>query len=392
MLLFPPSFGRVLNVPGSYTTIQGAITAATSGDTVLVALGTYRENISFRGKNITVASHYLLNPDLSIIQQTIIDGSSPANADTGSVVRFVTRVDSTATLCGFTLINGIGTLVPGSFAGGGILVLNASAPRIRFNIIRGNNAIQGAGIAVRNSAPLIEHNAIVDNTAGDGGGLYLDGAAVTINHNVIANNDAEFNGGAMYIKSSLVNFANNIVSGNAAPSCGGLHCNGGIWTIENNDFYLNQAANFVNCGGPELGNFADAKNFNLDSADIYENIAKDPQFVNAMGFDYRLLCTSRMIDAGAATPSTYPQGGAREDVGMFEYPYRVGDLNDDNKINLADATGLINTIFLGTPVGCPTFKGDCDCNRRINITDIVALINYWAGFAQTACLYTPIAP
>lgn len=392
MLLFPPTFGRVLNVPGLYATIQGAITAADGGDTVLVAPGTYRENVSFRGKSVTVASQFLLNPDPSIIQQTIIDGSSPANADTGSVVRFVTRVDSTAMLCGFTLINGIGTLVPGSFAGGGILVLNASAPRIRYNIIRANNAIQGAGIAVRNSSPTIEHNAIVENTAGDGGGIYLDGAAVTIDHNVIVNNDAEFNGGAVYIKNSLVNFANNIVSGNAAPACGGLHCNGGIWTIENNDFYLNQAANFVNCGGPELGNFADTKNFNLDSADIYENIAKDPLFVDAIGFDYRLLCTSRLIDAGAAAPATYPLGGAREDVGMFEYPYRVGDLNNDNKINLADATRLINTIFLGSPVGCPTFMGDCDCNRRINITDIVALINYWAGFAETACLYTPIAP
>ncbi|MDI6782034.1 MAG: hypothetical protein QME49_08045 [bacterium] len=41
-------------VPGSYTTIQVAIDAATTGDTVLVNDGTYIEKINFKGKAITV--------------------------------------------------------------------------------------------------------------------------------------------------------------------------------------------------------------------------------------------------------------------------------------------------------------------------------------------------
>jgi len=45
-----------INVPGDQATIQGAINAANNGDTVLVAPGTYFENVNFNGKAITVTS------------------------------------------------------------------------------------------------------------------------------------------------------------------------------------------------------------------------------------------------------------------------------------------------------------------------------------------------
>src|SRR5215471_2526966 len=62
---------NTINVPGDQATIQGAINAANNGDTVLVAPGTYTENINFNGKAITVTSSVGA-------AQTIIDGGAKA--------------------------------------------------------------------------------------------------------------------------------------------------------------------------------------------------------------------------------------------------------------------------------------------------------------------------
>ncbi len=57
-----------LKVPSQYPSIQAAIDVAVNGDTVLVAPGTYVENIDFMGKSITVKSEQ--GPDV-----TTIDGN-----------------------------------------------------------------------------------------------------------------------------------------------------------------------------------------------------------------------------------------------------------------------------------------------------------------------------
>jgi hypothetical protein len=47
---------QTIHVPADQPTIQKAINVAANGDTVLVAPGTYVENIDFSGKVITVVS------------------------------------------------------------------------------------------------------------------------------------------------------------------------------------------------------------------------------------------------------------------------------------------------------------------------------------------------
>lgn len=83
----------------AFKTIQEAIDAAPHGDVVVVAEGTYVENVRFNGKNITLRSTAPLNS--GIVGTTVIDGNQG-----GPVVTFAGTEDGTCVLSGFTIRNG----------------------------------------------------------------------------------------------------------------------------------------------------------------------------------------------------------------------------------------------------------------------------------------------
>ena len=68
-----PAPGAFRLVPYGYLTIQEAIDASGPGDIVIVAPGTYVENLVFRGVDITVTSVDPLDP--ATVEATIIDGN-----------------------------------------------------------------------------------------------------------------------------------------------------------------------------------------------------------------------------------------------------------------------------------------------------------------------------
>ena len=151
LTLVSASQSKIIYIPSpSLATIQGGINIASEGDTVLANVGTYFENIDFKGKKIVVASRYLLENDSSLVYSTIVDATyKPSNP----VVSFKSAEDSLALLIGFTIQN--------SSNSWGVLCDSSSSPRIVFNRIKNN---LGGLICSKSSNPLIKENFLGNNT------------------------------------------------------------------------------------------------------------------------------------------------------------------------------------------------------------------------------------
>ena len=125
----------VLHVPRTYPTIQAGVTAANTGDTVLVAPGVYYELVTMK------AGIHLQGE-----AGAILDGSQGANP----LVLATSGVEQTAVLSGFVIRNS-------RHAG---IVLNQAAPILRNNIIIDN---AGPGIACAQASPRLLNNVLMAN-------------------------------------------------------------------------------------------------------------------------------------------------------------------------------------------------------------------------------------
>ncbi|MBI2619021.1 MAG: T9SS type A sorting domain-containing protein [Ignavibacteriales bacterium] len=234
----------LIRVPQDQPTIQAGINAANTGDTVLVSEGTYVENIKIN-KKIVLASWFVRDDSISHISKTIINGSLPAHADSGSVILITKGADSTTVVSGFTITGGTGTRtvydVSYTWKEGGGILLHGGGATISHNVITGNvvsttYGSNGGGIAMfprdtTLSYWIIEDNVIRENEvftsafstyAAQGAGALLteQGRFTT---NVVTNNRSGGNvnvtGAGVYIGTpdrnwSLPDLSTNIVVAN----------------------------------------------------------------------------------------------------------------------------------------------------------------------------------
>lgn len=216
----------IIHVPADQPTIQDAINIANSGDVVLVAAGTYHENITFLGKAITVKS-------ASGSKVTVVDGGQ-----IGPVVMFNSGEGSKSVLNGFTLQNGASTF-NSQYDGGGVYVSGAS-PTITNNLIQNNTACNaGAGIALEFSSARVQNNVIKNNFQSacsggtGGGGVNIGGAgSVLLIGNRIQNNAWGGNGGGISLfAAGTPVLQNNIITQNSSNGGQG----GGIWIVNDSN-------------------------------------------------------------------------------------------------------------------------------------------------------------
>lgn len=357
---------RVVVVPDSFPSIQAGIDGAAGGDTVLVLANRYYENIDFRGKNIIVASQFLLDGMPVWISKTVIDGSQPFDPDAASCVRIVSGEDSTAQLVGFTVTGGSGTKWQdehgaGLFREGGGILIQASSPVIRNNIITGNVATDrtgcisagGGGIRVGDGNPLIVSN-VIDNNAGRyGAGVVFNYSGGTMRNDIIAFNAGgeDYGGGGVwaYEEGPAGKLTENCTFvGNRSAQVGG---GARYWStggpFRNCIFWGNHATNGAQVypmSGAPATTYCDMQGGRAGTG----NIDTLPNW--SLG-DFMLHAPSPCIDAGdpdtvyydpdSAGVARWPALGARRnDMGAYGGPL-AGNLN----------AGISGGILEGTPAG-----------------------------------------
>lgn len=219
-------FAAVRIVPAQYSTIQSALVACKSGDTVLVKPGVYRENIEWPQTNdIHLRGS---NPE-----QTIIDGNAG-----GRVIQIEGRGSSrlNADIEGFTIRNGLIQVPPHQGRKGAGIFVSRAALRL-VNCIVSNNVVEstaeiqnnggGAGVAFESTPPglvnvisgsRILSNSVHDVSTGEGAAVTLENARAVIERTLIAQNSlsvAEVAVGTVYAYASVLELNRVIVEKNS---------------------------------------------------------------------------------------------------------------------------------------------------------------------------------
>ncbi len=219
--------GEYIFVPEDYTTIQAAIDASVDGMTIIVAPGTYLENINFNGKNIVLSSEYILTEDPASIDLTVIDGDNAGRTVT------INNGEDSALLIGFSIVNGLASI--DGTVGGGILIYG-SDPEISYCNIYDNTADNyGGGLSISGgSNPTLSHLNIYNNHANNAGGINCYQSTGNLNNILLYGNTANFTGGGMLLKNcGDVSINKSTMSGNTAANGGSLFMANSSATLSN---------------------------------------------------------------------------------------------------------------------------------------------------------------
>ncbi|NQV17987.1 MAG: PKD domain-containing protein, partial [Armatimonadetes bacterium] len=271
-----------LLVPSVYSSIQYAIEESFPGDTILVAPGTYIENVDFLGKSINLFSYYATTLDTTYISQTIIDGSN-----TGYAVKFNTLEDTLSLINGFTLTtNGnnkgvycysaspkiTNSIITDNF--GGVCIYQSDLILENVYIINNNYGNRGAGIYCNNSNPILRNVTIHSNiTSSNGGGIYCENTSMTLSNCSINQNSSIYGGGIYCKDNSIMILSNCSINQNYSSYYGGgIYCYYYSSIILNNTILAGNTTNQSHGGGIYCSS---ASNLDINNCTIINNHTSD---------------------------------------------------------------------------------------------------------------------
>lgn len=284
-------------------TVTAGLAAATSGDQVWVAAGTYVERITLK-QGVGLYGGFVGSEDPSsfsvddrdlVANRTTLDGNAA-----GTVVTGPYGATASCRIDGFTITHG------NALQGGG-LSLHNSSPTVANNTITGNSATWGGGLYLNHASPTVINNRIAANSVTyDGGGLALDfQSAPTITNNVIVANRGQ-RGGGLYVDNATPTVAGNTLTSNGADSGGALYLNNASPTIANTIIAFNSSGilNGGSAGSPTLRFNCVYGNGQYDYSGIADptgtdgNISVDPQITDFGYGGWHVEPTSPCVDAG----------------------------------------------------------------------------------------------
>jgi MYXO-CTERM domain-containing protein len=255
LLLSQVGFAATHTVDGSglgdFSSVQDAVDASTSGDTIEIAAGTYNENIAISAKTLVIQG--------AGVGATIISGDGTATAFSVS--------SGGLNLSHMTISGGAqGVLLRG-------VVGSLSAVEVTNNI----GTEQGGGIAVTDSADInLSAVFVTNNTGGDGGGLYLDASSqIEATDAWIEDNSASGSGGGVYSAGKIQVTDSSLYGNTASDDGGGMYATGLSPEVLDSKFWGNTAG--ANGGGIAIDNGSAGSSVNprIKGSEFWLNAAED---------------------------------------------------------------------------------------------------------------------
>ncbi len=202
-----------------YTSIQDAVDAASDGDVIKVAAGTYT-GVNVRPRNDITTTGVVTQMVYVSNTVTIQGGYTTTNWTTSDPTANATTLDAESQGRVLYITGDIsptleGLRLTGGDTGGGVYVISATATFVD-NIVTAN---MGRGLYLDHSTATLSGNTV---TANSGGGLSLVYSPATLSGNTVTSNTAYYAGGGLFLSYSPATLSGNIIATNTGGSGGGL--------------------------------------------------------------------------------------------------------------------------------------------------------------------------